>query len=239
MESIYLSLNSISLPHHPIHSGTWVFILICHKQAGELLTAERQNMKQFKRILNQPYLFLQLRMFIIVLLTLMFAASGSRLLAQPGPGTIRIGGTGGALGTMQQLAKAFKKTHPDVNIVLFPSLGSSGGISAVQEGALDIAISSRPLDDAEHNRGLVAIEYAKTPFVFVISSKSSITGLTTRQAVEIYEGGMQSWPDGSPIRLVMRPERDSDTALLKSMSDAMKNAVRKQDVIFSSGQDTG
>lgn len=196
-------------------------------------------MKQFKRILNQPYLFLQLRMFIIVLLTLMFAASGSRLLAQPGPGTIRIGGTGGALGTMQQLAKAFKKTHPEVNIVLFPSLGSSGGIRAVQEGALDIAISSRPLDDAEHNRGLVAIEYAKTPFVFVISSKSSITGLTTRQAVEIYEGGMQSWPDGSPIRLVMRPERDSDTALLKSMSDAMKNAVRKQDVIFSSGQDTG
>jgi ABC-type phosphate transport system substrate-binding protein len=44
----------------------------------------------------------------------------------------RIGGTGGALATMQQLADAYVQQHPGVRITVLPSLGSGGGIKALR-----------------------------------------------------------------------------------------------------------
>ena len=48
--------------------------------------------------------------------------------------TVKIGGTGFALGVMKMLAESFEKQYPGVKIQVFPSLGSSGGIKAVLQG---------------------------------------------------------------------------------------------------------
>jgi phosphate transport system substrate-binding protein len=50
---------------------------------------------------------------------------------------ITIGGTGAALGTMRVLTAEFGKSSPDIQIRIVPSLGSSGAVKAVLDGAID------------------------------------------------------------------------------------------------------
>ncbi len=69
---------------------------------------------------------------------------------------IKIGGTGGALATMQLLGDAYSKNHPETKIIVLPSLGSSGGIKAVLAGAIQVAVSSRPIKDSETSLGASA-----------------------------------------------------------------------------------
>jgi phosphate transport system substrate-binding protein len=138
---------------------------------------------------------------------------------------IRIGGSGGPLATMHLLAEAFQKTHPQARFVIVPSLSSGGGIKALRAGALDLALVSRPLTDKERSPDLVATEYARTPFVFATAPRTGARGITTAELVSIYNGQRTSWPDGRPLRLVLRPKTDSDTDITKSLSPEMNQAV--------------
>ncbi len=141
-------------------------------------------------------------------------------------GTIKMGGTGSALGTMSQVAEAFRKSHPDINVVVLPSLGSGGGIKAVLHGAIDIGLSTRELTAKEKEQGGKAVIYSKTPFFFATSLKTDCPiDLSTQQVVDIYTGFTESWPCGQPIRLILRSERKEDTILMKAISPAMKKAV--------------
>jgi phosphate transport system substrate-binding protein len=140
---------------------------------------------------------------------------------------IVIGGTGSALGGMKEIAKAFRKEHPEITVSFVPSLGSSGGIKAALSGSLDLALSARTLTDSEREQGASAVEYARTPFLFTTKDASHAAPLTLRKVASIYGGDAPQWPDGAPLRLVLRPEKDMDTLLLRSMSPEMDIAVQK------------
>ncbi len=137
---------------------------------------------------------------------------------------IKIGGTGGALATIQMLADAYRKTHPETKFTVLPSLGSGGGIKAVLAGAIQIAVSARPLETSEASRGASAFEYGRTPFVFAVPSKTKIDAITVKDLVEIYSGARDRWPDGARIRLVLRPLGDTDSEILKSISPEVRRA---------------
>lgn len=141
--------------------------------------------------------------------------------------TIKIGGTGGAMGAMKELAVAFQKKHPEAEFVFVPHLGTRGGIKAVMEGAIDIGLAGRPLNPDERSAGLKEVEYSRSPFVLVVSKDSAVTNVTLDQVVNIYLGKMKTWPDGTPVRLILRPEGDVDTIMLKGMSANMQEAVKK------------
>jgi phosphate transport system substrate-binding protein len=138
--------------------------------------------------------------------------------------TIRISGTGGAVGTMRILGEAFRKTNPGIRVDILPGMGSSGSIRAVQAGRLDIGLSARSLSDEERAQGVVETRYARTPFVFAVNSTLKMTGLTLEGLAEIY-AGKRDWVNGKRIRLVLRPPEDTDIPILKSMSPAMSAAV--------------
>jgi phosphate transport system substrate-binding protein len=140
--------------------------------------------------------------------------------------TLRIGGNGSGLGAMKELARAYGKTHPAVTIVILPSLGSSGGIAALKNGALDLTISARPLKADEVKAGLVAIPYARSPFLFAAHGKVPATDLTMYRLLEIYRQEASRWPDGTRVRLVLRPSQDVDTALIKAISPEVERALR-------------
>lgn len=141
--------------------------------------------------------------------------------------TLRIGGTGTDLGTMRLLANAFEKRFTGTTFDVQPSIGSSGGIKAIMAGVLDIAISSRPLTEAERKLGAQEWVYAKTPFVFATDRKSSHVQLTYAEIVAIYDGTMTQWKDGSAIRIILRPETESDTTLIKKYVPGMESAMAK------------
>lgn len=141
--------------------------------------------------------------------------------------TLNVGGTGAALGAMQALAKAFQKANPGVSIQVPASLGSGGGIRATIAGALDIGLSSRPLKDKESAKGAKQQAYAKSPFVLVTSNQAPNPALTSAQAIEFYGGGTATWADGTPIRIILRPEDDSDTKILKAMFAGIEAALAK------------
>lgn len=138
---------------------------------------------------------------------------------------IKVGGTGAALATMQILADAYRKTVPGERISVLPSLGSSGGIKAVLAGAIQVAVSSRRLEPAEASQGASAFEYGRTPFVFAVPLKAEVEAITVKDLVEIYSGARGEWPDGTRIRLVLRPAGEADTDIVKSISPELRQAL--------------
>ena len=159
-----------------------------------------------------------------ILFTLVFFG-----LSSPMPAAckmIKMGGTGSALGTMKLIAEAFKKSHPGINVIVLPSLGSGGGIKAVLHGAIDIGLSTRTLTHKEKEQGGKAVVYSKTPFFFATSLTTDCPiDLSIPQVVEIYAGITANWPCGQPIRLILRSEKEKDTVLMMAISPQVKRAV--------------
>lgn len=158
--------------------------------------------------------------------------------------TIRISGTGGAIGTARILAKAFREVRPDADVVVLPSLGSNGAIRAVLDGRLEIALSSRVLTDEERDRGAVDVEYATTPFVFAVNEAAVVGGITRQEAAGIYAGKRTLWENGVRIRPVLRPPGESDLDTLRGMSPEMGAAVdramrREGMIVAQTDQDVG
>ncbi len=162
--------------------------------------------------------------FPMVLALLQFPLTGAAANFQ---GTLRIGGTGAALGTISQVAAAYGKQHPEVRIIIPPSLGSNGGIKAVLAGALDVGLSSRPPTEAERRQGAVALEYARSPLLLVTAHQGAPANFSFRQIAALYNGDLKTFPDGSPLRLVLRPEAEIDLGTVRSMSPEIDAAVTK------------
>jgi phosphate transport system substrate-binding protein len=137
---------------------------------------------------------------------------------------LKIGGTGAGLATMRLLGEAFARQNPGVTIEVLPSLGSGGGVKALLAGVVQVAVISRPLQEKEVAAGAVAQEYGRTPFVFASHRSTKVRGISVGDLVEIYAGRQERWPDGTPIRLVLRPVGDSDSEALKAISPAMREA---------------
>lgn len=143
----------------------------------------------------------------------------------PAETVIRIGGTGSALGSMKRLAAAYEKSHPGIRLKILPSLGSTAGIKAVLGGGIDLALSSRPLTDSERQQGAKAVEYARSPFVFVTNPRVNKKDVTVRELEEFYGNPAASWSDGSRIRLILRPGKDIDSLLVRNISPNLDRAV--------------
>lgn len=137
--------------------------------------------------------------------------------------TVKVGGTGSGMGIMKVLADAYQASRPDTHILIIPALGSSGGINATDAGALDIGLSGRPMKASERRAHLTEQEVARTPLV--LASMRTHSGFTTSDIARIYNGTLNTWPDGSALRPVIRPESDSETALLRAVSPEVDRAL--------------
>ena len=141
--------------------------------------------------------------------------------------TLIITGTGSSIATMQLMANGFQKKHPTVNVEVLPSIGSAGGIRAVREGKIDIGLSSRLLKPEERSAEITEELYSRTAFIFGVQDSNPTEGFTLAEIEEIYAGKHKTWPDGKPIRLILRPLSDAYSAYLSSINPGLKSASEK------------
>jgi len=125
---------------------------------------------------------------------------------------LRIGGTGGAIGLMTRIAKPFAE-RSGIVLEVVPSLGSGGGIGAAAEGAIDVAVAGRALSDAEKAQGLTEAALIRTPFVFATSSHGP-TAMTAAEIVGVFANPVATWPDGTRIKVILRPRAEDDNAVM-------------------------
>lgn len=143
----------------------------------------------------------------------------------------RVNGSGSALDMMKPLLRAYTAAHPDDRFVMGAPLGSSGAMKALLGEALDLAVISRPVTPEESAQGANARFYGRTPLLVVTHRSVAKEDITTEELEEIYSGRRPVWPDGQRIRIVLRPEKDTVTKILRGLSprvEAAEAAARKQ-----------
>jgi len=151
----------------------------------------------------------------VALVCLMGAASIDTAAASD---TISAGGAGSGLGLglVKALGERFhaESRHPAVAIV--PSLGSSGGIRAVVAGAIDVAVSGRPPRDDEAKLALEMIRVGRTPIVFVSKAGGGAIAIAADDLAAIYNLSRTAWPDGRPLRIILRPKDELNFKLIEA-----------------------
>ncbi len=157
----------------------------------------------------------------IFFLILIFAVP----LNQAKADSILIGGTGSGLGGMKLLASAYMKKNPGQRIVVLPSLGSGGGIKALTDKKISLALSSRPLKMREKNNNFNVVKYASTPLVLVTRKDNEICSTTTDELIKLYTGEKRKWKSGKLVRVVRRPQNESDVKVLQTISSEMKSTL--------------
>lgn len=138
-----------------------------------------------------------------------------------GADDLRVAGTGSMTQMLQILGEAYAKAHPGVRVRLVPGLGSGGAIKAVASRHADLAVVVRPRDAGEE---LAWHEFSRTPLVFVANVRG-VDRLTAAQLASLYAMRTPTWPDGTSVRLVLRPSVDSDNEVIRAMSPEMARAL--------------
>ncbi|MCB9948281.1 MAG: substrate-binding domain-containing protein [Rhodospirillaceae bacterium] len=143
--------------------------------------------------------------------------------------TMVMGGTGLAIGLAHRLADAYGERHPDLSIVIPDSVGSSGGIRAVADGAFDLAYVARPLRDEEKPLGLAEIAFLRTPYVLAVSTQvGGVLDLASDDVLRAYSGELTHWPDGTPLRCVVRDENDTGSQILSQQFPGLAAILDRQ-----------
>lgn len=152
--------------------------------------------------------------------------------------TLMVAGTGESQEVLRAIAQQFATKHPGVTVEVPDSIGSGGGIKALQKKKTDIARTGRPLKDKE-KAGLVEHLFGRAAVVF--ATHPSVTGvdhLSTEQLKDIYTGKITNWREvGGPdakIYPISRETGDSARIVLEALMPGFTDWKLISKEIFSS-----
>jgi phosphate transport system substrate-binding protein len=115
-------------------------------------------------------------------------------------GTITTAGSTTVQPLAEKLAEAFKQDNPDVEVTIGGG-GSSVGVTACNDGTVDIGALSRELKANEPQ--LVEHLLAKDGIAIVTAPGNPVTGLTKAQVRGIFGGTIANWSEvGGPDRSI-------------------------------------
>jgi phosphate transport system substrate-binding protein len=138
---------------------------------------------------------------------------------------LRIGGTGAAMKAVERLGELCIGDGA-TRIEVIAGLGSSGGIRALSEGLLGLAVSGRPLRPEEAAKGLTQVAVGRSPFGLATSHPNP-NGLKSSEIASLFASENPTWADGTPLRIILRPQNDSDTAILGQLFPGMGAAIER------------
>lgn len=165
--------------------------------------------------------FLSLAVVVVTILATTNAMGQKQLM---------IAGSGDSQQLLRQLANAFEAANPASKVIVPDSIGSSGGIKALNNLRCDMARVARPLKDKELAlaEDLVYREFASSPVVFAANLPDNcVNSLTTEQVVAIYSGSISDWSElgncpPHKIYVAMRESGDSSRTVIEKKIPAFK-----------------
>lgn len=130
--------------------------------------------------------------------------------------TLRLSGSGTFMPLAQKLADAYQTAHPAARLSLDSGTNSGGAIKGVLQGQLDIAVTNRPLAEAEVKERLVYRAVARDAVAFAANLANAPAGISSDQVREIYAGKVTDWGQvGAPAGPIMVLDRDEDESMRK------------------------
>ncbi len=141
-------------------------------------------------------------------------------------------GSGSNLALVRALAARFEERTPGARVHVPESIGTGGAVKALSDGAIDLGLGSRPLKEAERQRGLSEVRLCRTALVPVVNPAADVDALSHEDLAAIYRGERATWPNGVPIVPLLREPGDSGNDLLirtyPALGVALKAALRTE-----------
>ncbi|MCA9657819.1 MAG: substrate-binding domain-containing protein [Myxococcales bacterium] len=145
---------------------------------------------------------------------------------------LRIAGSGSNIPLTRELAEAFMRRRPGERVIVFESVGSTGGVRAASDDVVDLGMISRPLRPAEESLGLVVLPYAHVAVAAVANLDVGDDALTSDELIAIYAGERRQWSDGAAIVVLQRERGDSShaavDAVLPAFAEVNERAYREE-----------
>lgn len=123
-----------------------------------------------------------------------------------------LAGSGSNLPLTRALAAAYASEGAPPPVV-HTSVGSSGGMRALGDGAVDVALVSRPLHADERGQNAY-VPYARVPVYIGVHSSVPDVSLDAEVLLAVYDGTRVAWKDGSPVIVLQREPGDSSHAAI-------------------------
>ncbi len=121
-------------------------------------------------------------------------------------------GSGSPEYVLKVLAEAFNAQQAQHRVLVPTSIGTSGGLRAVETGTATLGRVGRPLKSDELARGLVYIPIGRDPVTFVGGAGVTVKDLTQAQVIDAYTGRATNWQvfggKPGPIRVIGRESTD-------------------------------
>jgi phosphate transport system substrate-binding protein len=149
---------------------------------------------------------------------------------------IVVGGSGGLLDEMEELAKIYMAKHPTDNVeVIAEPMSTTGGIEGVRSGRLTIGSVTRSLKGDE--KGQLVYRAVGRVFVGVGVHKSvPINDITESQICDVFSGKIKSWKEigggEGKIMVVARKKDDANDAEMRQKIPCFKDLQITPDAVF-------
>jgi phosphate transport system substrate-binding protein len=153
------------------------------------------------------------------------------LLALPGAaraGTVTVKGSDTMVILGQRWAEEFMKKNPNTRLQVTGG-GSGTGLAALINGTTDIAMSSRPMKEAEgeklrtrFNTTGTEISVAKDGVTFYVNEANPVGALTVEQLRDIYLGDITNWKQvGGPDAPIVVYSRENSSGTYVFVKDVL------------------
>lgn len=165
---------------------------------------------------------------ILVLMFMLFLGVGNAFAAED----LTIKGSTTVLPITQEVAEAFMKDYPHINVSISGG-GSGNGIKAVIDGTTHIGQASRWIKDSEVK---MAVDNGNYPVPFgialdsiipVVHPENPVDDLTSEQLRKIYNGDIRNWKEvGGIDREITVVSRDSSSGTYGVWNDVVLKGDR-------------
>lgn len=172
---------------------------------------------------------MKVRMYLVIVIMFLLTLGSSHAAEKE---KITIAGTGGMIPLLTELARVYMIENKDVMpVVKQTPMHSSGGISGVADGNLQIGLSNKALRDDEKAKGLEATNIALVGVVVAVNKAIAVRELSSEHLCSIYEGKVTNWSElGWPAGKI--------NAVTKAETDSTKETIRKSIPCFRNLKET-